>query len=232
MRFRRSKIETRESIPKLPERTRQLRLVLPVVAAAAVLGLVSIGPVLADYTPPAAPFASRIGPNGAIVQNQGTPLNASDAVSAWNTWTARSRLTLGTSGCGTTIACIIYANSGATLYYTACVLPTVPSGYWAATYVAANGYENTAGCTSLGSQATPIFVVAYRSAPSGGYLHVQRHELGHALALNDTSTACWPVYGWYSPLMNNGTYGTCPAYPNNVTASPNEIGAVISRNNW
>jgi len=32
--------------------------------------------------------------------------------------------------------------------------------------------------------------------------------------------------------MNNGTSGTCSAYPNNVTASPNEISAVISRNGW
>lgn len=183
----------------------------------------------ADYTPPAGPYNHVVGANGAQVQNQGTPLSPTDALGAWNSWTGTSKLSSGTSCAG---VCIIYANSGATLYYTSCVVPYPASGAWADVRVAAGTSENNLGCTSLGSDANPIFVVNYYSAPSYGYLHVQRHEMAHALGLNETSTTCWTWWVGYKPLMNNGTFGTCSGFPYNYTASENEVAAVISRNGW
>jgi hypothetical protein len=51
--------------------------------------------------------------------------------------------------------------------------------------------------------------------------HIRRHEMGHALGLADTSTSCWLSGVWY-PIMNNGTFGTCSAYPQNATPTNNE----------
>lgn len=207
---------------------RDVSLTLAALTALAVgLLLLPVREARADYTPPAGPYNHVVGAGGAQVQNQNTALSHTDAISAWNTWTGTSKLTSGTS-CAQ--VCIIFANSGATLYYTSCVVPT--ASYWADLRVSAGTAENNLGCTSIGSSTYPVFVLNYNSAPSYGYLHVQRHEVGHALGLHDTSTSCWSWWVGYQPLMNNGTYGTCSGYPYNYTASDNEVSAVISRNGW
>lgn len=207
----------------------QLMNKVSVIALVVGAAMIFAGRASADYSPPPGPFQHVVGAGGAQVQNQGTVLNASDAIGSWNSWTGKSKLSSGTS-CAA--VCIIYANSGATLYYTSCVVPYPASGSWADARVAAGTSENNLGCTYLGTDAYPIFVVNYYSAPSNGYLHVERHELGHALGLPDTSTACWAWWVGYQPLMNNGTFRTCSAFPDNYTASANEVSAVISRNGW
>lgn len=216
-----------------PKPTRYIlsRLMLSLASLLAVAGafMAIVDVARADYDPVTGPFNHVVGSNGAQVQNQGTPLSPTDALGAWNSWTGTSKLSSGTSCAG---VCIIYANSGATLYYTSCVVPYPASGAWADARVAAGTSENNLGCTSLGSDANPIFVVNYYSAPSYGYLHVQRHEMTHALGLNETSTTCWTWWVGYKPLMNNGTFGTCSGFPYNYTASDNEVAAVISRNGW
>ena len=208
---------------------------LPLTLAAALLAgdaaLLLVASASADYDPSTFghPFSHHIGAGGAQVQTQGTPLDSSDALGAWNSWTSRSKLSSGTS-CST--GCIIYANSGATLYYTTCVVPYPISGAWADTRVAAGMVENNLGCTSLGSDTYPIFVVNYYSAPSYGYLHVQRHEMGHALGLNDANVACWSWWVGYQPLMNDGMFGNCSGFPYNYTATANEASYVVSTDGW
>lgn len=205
-----------------------------IIAAATVAACVSVQFMAiahADYTPAPAPFISRVGTAGTLVQDQNTNLDPADAMNRWNAWTARSYLSMGTAGCGSTTSCISYANSGAQLYYTSCYVPT--TSYYASTYVAAGTYENTMGCPSVGSYTNPVFVVSFNNSttPAYAYYHVQRHEMGHALALGDATVSCWYASTWY-PLMNNGTTYSCGGYGYNWSGTTNEINAVTTRNGW
>lgn len=105
----------------LPPHIRARLVVLGLIMAMAVLP--SVRTARADYTPPAAPYVSRVGTAGTLVQNQGTPLDANDAESRWNAWTARSYLSMGTGGCGFLNSCIIYAPAGAIIYYALRLVP-------------------------------------------------------------------------------------------------------------
>lgn len=105
---------------------------LSVLFAVAVLygTLLFHGTAQAAYTPPALPYYwTTVGASGAKLQNQGTQLSLTDSVNAWNSWTSKTKLSSGTDSCGTTTACIIFANEGATLYYTYCTLPYVGGGW-------------------------------------------------------------------------------------------------------
>ena len=57
-------------------------------------------------------------------------------------------------------------------------------------------------------------------------------EVGHCLQLWDESASCWWGGADYFPLMNNGTFGTCASYPQNHTATVNELWAAIIRNGF
>lgn len=217
-------------------RTHQIPTLVALIVAivAATMALLPQS-ALADYTPPAGPYAFVVGPNGTNILNDSTPLSPSDSSSFWNSSTGFSRVLVPVSGvnCGYWDGCIIFDNAGTSLLgVPGCTVPTPPSG-WAATYIDTDSQSNLGAypCHGIGSDYAPTFVVSYVSAPSSGYTHIQRHEVGHALGLNDTSSSCYYDSG-YKPLMNNGTYGTCGIYPSNTTATYNEIQAVISRNSW
>lgn len=136
--------------------------------------------------------------------------------------------------CGLYDGCVIFDTESTSLLGVAtCTLPAVSP--YAALYIDTDtGYNlPDPDCHGIGSDYHPTFVLVLDSSvPSGAYTHIQRHEVGHALGLNDTSTSCYTENSTYYPLMNNGTSGTCSNYPNNITATSNEIQGVISRNSW
>lgn len=193
----------------------------------------------ADYTPPDnTPGYTTVGSGGALLQDQSTRLDASDAVNAWNTWTSKTKLATGTSGCGTTTSCVIYVNEGANLLWTYCTAPTLSGSFpWAATYqITASGSNmSDSDCDSLAPNF-PIFVVDYNASLGLGTtakLHLQRHEVGHTIGLGDApNAACWQDFGYWKPLMNNGTGGVCSAFPSNYTASYNEAVYAVLRSGW
>lgn len=193
----------------------------------------------ADYTPPPnTPGYTTVGSGGALVQNQSTNLDHYDAVGVWNYWTAKSKLAVGSSGCGVSTSCIIYANENATLSWTYCDLENLPDpGDWAKTYQITSSRSNIgdADCDLL-APTYPIFVVGYNASLGLGStqrLHVQRHELAHAIGLGDASTVtCWQEYGYWLPLMRNGGGSSCLVFPQNYTASFNEAVAAVIRSGW
>jgi hypothetical protein len=211
-----------------------------VVSGALLIAISFAGLVFADYTPSDPPYEYGVGSGGAKVQDQGTVLDESDAAAAWNIWTSTSKLSLGTSGCGSTTSCIIYANDGATLTNTSCVIPQVPDGAWAVAHILAGSYRSipSSDC-NLGSSTYPIFVVAIDDegswSSSDKKLHVARHEVGHALMLGDTSQSCWDEWGYLLPLMHNSS-ANCSSgglsFPQNYSATYNEALYAVIRNDW
>ena len=194
----------------------------------------------ADYTPPPnTPGYVTVGSGGALVQSQSTALDPYDAVGAWNTWTSKSKLSVGSAGCGTTTSCIIYVNEGSALAWTYCTAPMIyETGVWARTYQITSSGNNLGDpyCNGLAPNY-PIYVVDYNTSLGLGSiarLHVQRHKIGHGIGLADAPTVyCWQDYGYWKPLMNNGTEsGYCSAFPNNYTASYNEALYAVLRSGW
>jgi len=91
---------------RLPSVSTLILLVLFVVQA-----FILVPTAAADYTPPPnTPGYVTVGSGGALVQSQSTALDPYDAVGAWNTWTSKSKLSIGSAGCGTTTSCIVGAN--------------------------------------------------------------------------------------------------------------------------
>lgn len=200
-------------------------------------------PANADYTPPANTEGyTTVGPDGAKVQNQGS-LDAGDAVNAWNAWTGQSKLSTGTTGCGTSNSCIIYVDEGQTLNSPMddCTADTISeTGTWAEAHQIYDGGDTLQDddCAAYGDNY-PVFVIILNTSlgldDDPDKIHVQRHELGHAIGLGDAPTAyCWLDYPYWLPLMNNGTQaGTyCSAYPANYTASYNEALYAAIRSGW
>lgn len=200
-----------------------------------------------DYTVPAAiPNMHTVPDTGAKVQNQGTPLDTGDAVYVWNVWTAHNKFTNGTTGCGVTTACVIYANEGVDLTWTQCTTPTLPSGSYAKAYQIAFGSDSFPGedldCHNLAPNYVIFVIVLNDTAPSNAYWHIARHEMGHTIGLNDATSvttpglSCWIEWGLVMPLMRNSNYlcntNPNPKYPNNVTATFNEAVAAVIRSGW
>lgn len=91
----------------------------------------------------------------------------------------------------------------------------------------------------MGTNAYPLFIVSYNNEQThsqGFRTHIQRHEIGHALNLGDTNHQCWSFNSPIYPLMRNSAFTidgqTCPSYPSNITATPNEAAYAKSRSGW
>lgn len=205
------------------------------------LGVVQLA--LADYTPPSnTPGYTTVGSGGAKVIDY-SDLDAADAVASWNWWTSKSKLSTAANmtGCGSTTSCIVYVNESSTLPGTNCTVPDLPSGTYGTAYQIWNGQNiGDSDCATL-SSSYPVFVISLNVSLNlltpypNSYLHIQRHELGHAIGLGDAPTAtCWSEWGYWLPVMNNGTQKAtyCPTYPNNFTASYNEALYAVIRSGW
>lgn len=166
-----------------------------------------------------------LGTGTTYVYNQSTSLDMSDSVSAWNSWTGTSYLATSSdiSTCGSTHSCVYVVNEGATIG--GCAAPTLPDdgSVWAATYLEAYPAVNNMGC-DFGTTSHPIYIIVLNSSMSFNapqLQHIRRHEMGHVLGLDDTSTACWLDVVWY-PIMHNGSANCSGHYPENATPSANE----------
>jgi hypothetical protein len=199
------------------------------VATALTLALAS-KTVSADYSPPAYPgYWTTVGIGGALLQDQGPGMNVSDAASSWNSWTGYAKLATGSSGCGTSTSCVIFVDGGATLAWTDCTIegPT----FWAAAHLL--------GVTTADPDCAdyvdpyPIFAisVANMQFDSDQLVHIRRHEVGHALGLWDTTTACWTDSGDLYPLMKNSATN-CADFPENHMPTPNEASQAAIRSGW
>lgn len=188
-----------------------------------------------DYLPGAG-YLYGVGAGGAWLSAPGgSAVDVNDAANAWNAWTGTSKLVTNGSGCGSTTSCIVFAKDGTTIFIEGqpCAVPEVPPGAWAVAHIEAGGYQNVS--CGIGTQQHPLFVVAVNDEMAFNQtqlMHIGRHETGHALQLWDESAACFWSSGWYFPLMNNGTFSTCPSYPENVSATANEFWAAKLRNGW
>lgn len=177
----------------------------------------------ADYTP-SRHYAFDVGTGGTLVWNQSTVLNTTDMVSAWNYWTGYSYLstTSSPSTCGSSNSCVYVMNEGATVG--SCTAPMISdTGTWAVTYLEAYPYVNNIGC-DWGNETYPVYIIVPNSSMSftaTQLQHIRRHEMAHVLGLADANVTCWFSTVWY-PIMNNGTFGNCSAYPQNATATANE----------
>jgi hypothetical protein len=166
-------------------------------------------------------------------------LNPNDASTFWNNSTGFSRVLIpgGPIDCGIYDGCVLFDTESTTLIGVAsCDLPAITDGSYAKLYVDTDSEYNLPDedCRGIGSDYHPTFVLLIDTgAPSGAYTHMQRHEVGHALGLGDTDTSvtCWTESSVYYPLMKNSSTN-CDNYPNNVTATYNEVQGVIDRNDW
>jgi hypothetical protein len=70
------------------------------------------------------------------------------------------------------------------------------------------------------------------SHPSQWRLHIQRHELGHAIGLWDATVNCWNSHFYWWPLMNNGILASCGGYGSNDAATYNEALYAAIRSGW
>ena len=179
-------------------------------------------------------YGIQVGPNGTYLENNSvTYLDISEVAGHYNVATGFSRiLTGGSANCGVYDGCVYYDVQGTSLdWNSSCTVPTVAPGYWAETRVQTGSFNNT-GCNIGGSNYAPIWLIPINttSVGSGWYYnqHVGRHELGHALTLDDASHSCWSESGYYYPLMNNGPCTN--AY--NAYLTPHEISTLVSRNGW
>jgi len=105
-----------------------------------------------------------------------------------------------------------------------CTAPTIAgTSTWALTYLEAYPDVNNMGC-DIGTPTYPIYIVVLNSSMSFDATqkqHMRRHEFGHVLGLDDTSTACWLSTIWY-PIMHNTSSNCSGHYPENATPSDNE----------
>jgi hypothetical protein len=200
---------------------------------------------LADYYPgDNTPGYYTVGAGGAKVQNQGS-LDPTDAVNAWNTWTSTTKLSVGTTGCGTSTSCFIFVDEGQTLNGTYCTVPYLGDGIYAVAYQIIYGGNNIgdSDCNSIAQSSYPVFVIALNNSSINqlsptpqavAKLHIQRHEVGHGVGLPDAPTEyCYSEWGYYKPLMNNGTQsGYCSVYHANYTATYNEALYAVIRSGW
>ena len=157
----------------------------PVIAAAALIGFGWASTVEADYYPgDNTPGYYTVGSGGAKVQNQGS-LDAADVVSAWNTWTSTSKLSTGTTGCGTSTSCFIMVDEGQTLNGTSCTVPYLsdsnPTQYGVAYQIIYGGNNiGDSDCNSLAQSSYAVFVLVLNysllHSNTTAKLHVQRHE--------------------------------------------------------
>lgn len=110
-------------------------------------------------------------------------------------------------------------NSGDT--FAGCTAPNISN--WARTYLEAYPAVYNLPC-GMGSPDYPVYVIVINSSLSFNSTqlqHIRRHEMGRALGLHEANVACWFDVVWY-PLMNNGTFGNCSAFPQNATPTSNE----------
>jgi hypothetical protein len=191
---------------------RFLGLLLVLVSLSLVLVASRYTVYAADYEVILGPYPG-LGPNGGRVQDQGvSQLDPLGAMDTWNSWTGTNKLSWSTE-CG---RCIIFVNEGATLTWTDCTMNTLPdsgSGFAiAAAFMIAGDsiWTNPADpdCKKYGSLSNPIYVVVLNSSlgsfDSSARLHIARHEMAHALGLDDTGQACWVEQTWIVyPLMHN-----------------------------
>lgn len=89
-------------------------------------------------------------------------------------------------------------------------------------------------CVDL-DQGYTIFVVVLdsQSFNTTQRMHLQRHEVGHAIGLweaNDAMT-CWTEWGYVLPVMKHDSTN-CASFPNNYTASYNEALYAVLRSGW
>jgi hypothetical protein len=208
------------------------------LAGLAILSTSSVSAHDADYSPGNLwyndMYGLQVGPNGTYLRNNSvTYLSVSEVAGHWNAATGFSRIVSGGSpSCGVYDGCVYFDIQATSRDWDAnCTVPSVAQGYWAQTYVAAGATYNNSNC-NMGSSYHPIWVVPVNttSVGTGWYnnQHVGRHEVGHALTLDEATHACWTESGYYYPLMNNGP---CTG-ANNVYATSNEVNTVISRNGW
>ena len=231
-----------------PNRSGSIGLRLAVLVAALAFGLAtSSSGALAytDYSPGESSYyqashALTVGPNGVWMRGA-SGLNGylalSDASGHYSVRTGFSRVLFdgsGTASCGTSDGCAFFDEQSTSLdWNTSCTVPNVSSGYWATLYVSADAYDNS-GCSGLGSNYAPVWVIALNSSniPNNYYAwqHMVRHEMGHALSLHEASKSCeWDSgLGLYVPLMNNSPCSN----PYNYWLTNNEVSAIISRNGW
>ncbi len=192
------------------------------------VALAAIGPASsarADYTV-TRHYMHPIGTGGTLVWNQSTVLDTSDMVSAWNYWTGTSYLSTTTnpSTCGSSKSCVYVMNEGASIG--GCYAPTFADAEpYAATYLEAYPEVYNLPC-GMGSPDYPVYIVVLNSSESFDSTelrHIRRHEMGHALQLADTTTACWEGEPgvWY-PLMHNVATNCSGHYTDNGTPSDNE----------
>jgi hypothetical protein len=177
-----------------------------------------------DYIPVQG-YNYGVTPTG-YVQNQGTSMNASNAISLWNTAVGQTRFVLNSTVCGD---CVIYAYDGETLSGTDCTVREVESDAWYAEVWVwkGSGYNNTQCDFSWTNE--PIFIIAINDEnanfpfSSGQKSHIQRHEMGHTIRLwdADTGQSCWQWSVYWFPLMKNSSTN-CSAYPANNVPTQNE----------
>lgn len=218
-------------------------LIYPVILTIIFLAI-RIG--VADYYPgDNTPGYYTVGAAGAKVQNQGS-LDPYDTVSAWNAWTSTTKLSVGTTGCGTSTSCFIFVDEGQILNDTYCTVPYIgDDGIYAVAYQTIYGGNNIgdADCNAIAQSSYPVFVIALNNSSINqmsptpraiAKLHTQRHEIGHGIGLPDAPTVyCYSESWYYRPLMNNGTQPAyCGIYPENYTATYNEALYAVIRSGW
>jgi hypothetical protein len=208
--------------------------------------------VEADYSPVNSPYTSwRVGSGDLYWWEEGTPLTQ-DGVDAWNYWLGAyfsEPAHIGANPCDDGIPCILFMNENDEVNGTTCTVPDI-SG----TSVRAKIYISVGTSTNLwqsheqyyddclfGSEADPIFVIVVNDDAccthnSALQLHIQRHEVGHALGLGDTGTSCEWDSVWLWPLMQNDLINPCEdamhEWPENFSATWNELEHVLDWNSW
>ena len=216
------------------------------IAATAAAGLLLPTPAAADYSPGYSSYliydpALVVGPNGTLLLKSSalsSDLALSDIQSHYTAATGYSRVVVpsGNADCGYADGCVFFDVKQTQFeWWPACTTNNTSSaGDWATLYVAADAWNNT-NCNGLGSDYAPVWVAAVNpsNVQNGwyGYQHLGRHEVGHALGMDEAGVSCWTesrITG-YLPLMNNGP---CPGPYRNIYLTSNEIAAIIARNGW
>lgn len=187
--------------------------------------------------------ALKVGPNGTLLLKRSSlssNLDLSDLSGHYTAATGFSRVLVPTGGadCGYTDGCVMFdVRSTSNDWWPSCTTRDVsdPSSNWATIYVGAGAHNNT-NCAGVGSDYTPVWVVAIHTGNTPNtwyaYQHLGRHEVGHALAMGEAGHSCWGTYPYYYPLMNNGPAASACGPAMNVYLTSNEVSAIISRNGW
>jgi hypothetical protein len=180
-----------------------------------------------------------VGPNGTLLlksSSLSSYLDLSEISGHYTSATGYSRVNVpsGSADCGYSDGCVMYDIRQTTNdWWPSCTTPDTSA--WATIYVGATSYNNT-GCTGLGSDYAPVWVVAINTGAVldnwYAYQHVGRHEVGHALGMGEAGHSCWSDSGIYYPLMNNNPNVSACGYAHNAYLTPHEVSAIISRNGW